>query len=249
MGSDVEAVLVVGGDGTVCEVVNGLMERPLPIVILSSGTENLLAREFRMPTGPEDVARTLLYGESFPCDVGVITTTSHQATRRFLAVTGVGFDAECVARMTRMRRGHITRSDYFWPIWQTFWSHRFPILRVEFDGGVVFEGCGLVIAGVIGRYSVGMRVLPHARYDDGLLDVCIFPCGSRWTLLGHAYRIFTKGHVGRGGVIYHQTRSLRIRSPQEVPIEIDGDVGGALPADVSIIPRAAMFRRPQLRLP
>ena len=234
---DVDAVLVVGGDGTVCEVANGLAGKDVPILILRTGTENLLARELMMPTAPTPVAQTLLYGEPFPYDVGVIND------RRFLIVAGVGFDAECVLRMSRVRTGHITHWDYFWPIWRTFWAHRFPTLRVEVDGACVFEDRGLVLVGVIGRYSAGLRVLAHARYDDGLLDVCILPCTSRTKLATHACRVFCQRHGGRGGTIYRQCRRIRISSEDIVPTEVDGEVGSLLPADCTILPGAARFLR------
>lgn len=247
VGSEVDALLVVGGDGTVCEVVNGLsLERPqsrprrlreptAPIVILAAGLENLLARELGMPTKPDDVARTLLHGQPFACDVGVING------RRFLAVAGIGFDAECIVRLGAVRKGHITHWDYFWPIWRTFWAYRFPTLRIEADGSCIFEGRGLALVGVIARYSAGMRILSQARYDDGLLDVCIFPCASRIKLGAHACRVFRRRHVGRGGVVYRQCSRVRITSPDEVPIEVDGELGGVLPADCTILPGAARF--------
>lgn len=234
---DVDAVLVVGGDGTVCEVANGLAGREVPILILRTGTENLLARELMMPTIPGHIARTLLDGKPFPYDVGVIND------RRFLIVAGVGFDAECVLRMSCVRTGHITHWDYFWPIWRTFWAHRFPRLRVEVDGACVFEDRGLVLVGVIGRYSAGLHVLARARYDDGLLDVCILPCASRTRLATHACRVFCHRHIGHGGTIYRQCRRIRITSEDKVPTEVDGEVGSLLPADCSILPGAASFLR------
>ena len=229
---DVEAVLVVGGDGTVCEVVNGLAERPLPLAILRTGTENLLARELGMPTEPPRVARTLLYGEPIAVDVGVINN------RRFLAVAGAGFDAECIQRLSIRRKGHITHWDYFWPIWRTFWAHRFPTLRIDVDEERVFEGKGFAIFGVIGRYSVGMRVLNRARVDDGLLDICIFPCRSRRGLLTHIARVFLGPHVTGKHTIYRQCRKINITSPSIVPIQVDGEAGGRLPAECSILPHA-----------
>ncbi len=230
-----QAVLVVGGDGTVCEVINGLMARPLPFVILRTGTENLLARELRMPTEPHDVAHTLLRGRPRPLDVGVVNG------RHFLAVTGVGFDAECVHRLTRVRRGHITHGDYFWPVWRTFWAHRFPFLRVEADGDTVFEGPGLALVGVIGQYSIGLRMLAHARPDDGLLDLCVMPCATRAQLLGHAFRALRRRHVEHPGVIYRQGRHIRITSTESVLVEIDGDQGGRLPIECTILPSAARY--------
>lgn len=239
---DVNALLIVGGDGTVSEVVNGLRARAVPIVILRTGTANLLARELGMPATPEGIARTILQGQPVSLDSGVING------RRFLAVAGVGFDAECVRRVTQARRGHITHADYFWPVWRTFFGHRFPMLHVEADGQPFFSGRGLAFIGIIGDYGGFIRILSDAKYDDGLLDLCVFPCASRRTLTCHAYRCFLKRHMGRGGVIYGQCRRIHIHSPEEVPVQIDGDPGGVLPVQVSIEAGGATFlRMPQDR--
>ena len=156
----VDAVLVVGGDGTASEVVDGLAQRSLPIAILRTGTENLLARELAMPTDPDAIAHLLLTGESRPFDVGRVNG------RLFVVVAGVGFDAECVERLSRGRKGHISCWTYFWPTWNTFWSHRFSIITVDADGSTVFEGAGLVLIGAISRYAAGLRIFPRAKLDD-----------------------------------------------------------------------------------
>jgi len=230
-----DAVLVVGGDGTVCEVVNGLMPQEVPVLIYRSGTENLLARELNMPTAPGEVAQTLLKGRPIPYDVGVFND------RRFLVVAGIGFDAECVYRMTRRRTGHITHLDYFWPIWRTFWAHRFPNLRVELDGSPAYEGRGFVILGILPRYSVGMRILADAAYDDGWLDVCIFPCANRIRLIGHAARSLARRHTHRGDVIYRRARHVCVTSSERVHVETDGEHAGFLPAEFGVLTRAARF--------
>ena len=235
--ADVDAVLIVGGDGTLGEVVNGLGDRRVPMLILRTGTENLFAREMEMPIDPAPIAAALLDGEVFSADAGVING------RRFVVVAGIGFDAECVERMNRIRRGHITHLDYFWPVWQTFWAHRYPEISVDTDGERVFEGRGFAIIGGIPRYSLGLRVVARARIDDGLLDICIFPCGSRIKMARHTLRIFRGKHIGRGGVVYRQCREIRIDSPQRVPIEIDGEPGGVLPMACEVLPNAVQFIR------
>ncbi|HNQ25076.1 MAG TPA: diacylglycerol kinase family lipid kinase [Phycisphaerae bacterium] len=228
----VDALLIAGGDGTVSEVVNGLAGHRVPLLILGSGTENLLAKQFGMPTDPARVAAALLYGTPTLTDVGSVNE------RRFLAVVGVGFDAEVVQRLARVRRGHIDYFEYFWPIWRTFWAHRFPWLRVEMEGACVFEGRGLAIVGIIPRYSLGLRILQHARHDDGLLDVCVFPCASRGQLCIHALNVALRRHTKHAGVVYRQCRSVSITSPDRVPVEVDGDAAGYLPVRCSVVPEA-----------
>ncbi|MFQ5590650.1 MAG: diacylglycerol/lipid kinase family protein [Phycisphaerae bacterium] len=256
LNNDVDVVLAVGGDGTVREVVDGVAGRssgsgvgqsrasdePLtpPIVILGTGTENLIATELGMPLTPELVVEAVLSDKSIFCDVGVVNG------RSFLAVTGVGFDAECVARLALVRRGHITHGDYFGPIWQTFWKHRFPRIRVVVDDCCVFDDRGFAMVGVIGRYAAGLRILSDARYDDGLLDVCAFRCSSRIGLLRHAWRILWRRHTACRDVVYRQGRLVSITSPERVQVEVDGDPGGYLPAQCSVIPRAVRFLAPRI---
>ncbi len=236
--SEVDALLIVGGDGTVSEVVSGLAGKNIPCVILPTGLENLLARALNMPCDADRAAETLLHGRPFHIDVGQING------RRFLAIAGIGFDAECVLRMKQIRSGHVSHLSYFWPIWRTYWTHRFPTLQVEIDGSPVFEERGLVLIGNVRRYSLGLHIHANARYDDGLLDVCAFPCSARRTLVKHTWRVFRRWHIGRGGVVYRHCRHIRITSPDTVPIEADGEFAGALPAECTILPRAAQFLRP-----
>ena len=230
IGSEVEALLVAGGDGTAGEVVNGLGPAAPPLLLFRAGTENLAAREFGMPVDPAEVVETLLDSPAIRCDLGEING------RRFLAIAGIGFDAECVMRMSRVRRGHITHADYFWPLWRAFWAYGFPALRFEADGQVIFDGRGLAIIGNISRYSVGMQLLPDAQFDDGLLNLGVFPCSTRIGLVRHSVSALLAGKGGERRAPSWRFRELRVTSCDAVPIEIDGEFGGRLPATCRVLP-------------
>jgi len=235
----VDAVLAVGGDGTVCEVVNGLVGAKTPLAILRTGTENLLARELVMPVEPQRMADLLLRGQPTPHDVGVMNG------RRFLALAGVGFDALCVHRMSAVRRGHITHLDYLGPVLRSVADYDFPMLTVFADGEEVFRDRGLVMMSIIPRYSLGLRVAPDAIADDGLLDVVIYRCRSMFGLLAHTARLFAGKHLEHADVVYARCRSARFECDVPVPIQIDGEPGGFAPAECSILPAAAQFLRPE----
>lgn len=238
--ADTDVVLVVGGDGTVREVVDGLMAvgRRIPVAVLPTGTENLVAKELGMSADPARVAATLLAGRPMACDLGVVNG------RHFLMVTGVGFDAEVVHRVARDREGHITHWTYFWPVWRTFWTHRFPKLAVQADGQPVFEGPALVFIGVTSRFSVGFRICRQAKWNDGMLDLCIYPCRSRPKLLLHAFQTVRGCHDRWEGTVYRKCRKIRIDGDPDVPLEIDGDPGGHLPAEYRVLPAATVFLTP-----
>jgi diacylglycerol kinase (ATP) len=229
------ALLIAGGDGTVREVIDGVVGRVVPLLILPNGTENIVAKYFGMSGDPAAVVDRILSGVSRAVDIGVINGC------RFLTCCGIGFDAEAVSRLHATRQGHITHFDYFWPLWRTFWAHPFPVFRVEVDGRLLFEGSGLAIAGVLPRYALGLRVLARARRDDGLLDVCVYPCASRAGLIRHSLRTLMQRHIRVGGALYAQCRTLRVSADAPVPVQMDGDIAGSLPARCSVIPAGCRF--------
>ena len=112
------------------------------------------------------------------------------------------------------------------------------------NDGPAVDVQGLLIAGNIKRYARNLHVLRDASWNDGLLDVVVFPCSSRWTLLLHAVRVLLRLHVGRGGVTYRRCRRLRVEgNGEDVAVQIDGDQSEALPLNVEVEPGGARFLR------
>lgn len=230
--SHATAVVAVGGDGTVREIVEGLLGRDIALAVLPTGTENLFAKQVRLEPTAECLSEALLNGVTRRIDVGKC------GEKVFLVVGGVGFDAEVVERLTRSRKGHISRLDYFWPIWRTFWDYRFPSVTLKADGEVVFTGAGLVIFGNMPRYGGGLRILPDASCEDGLIDVCIFACENQLQLLGHAARVVFRRHRRSPRCFYLQAKQIQISSGSRLGVQLDGDLAGELPLTVHLIPQA-----------
>ena len=90
----------------------------------------------------------------------------------------------------------------------------------------------------IARYSIGLRICKLAKYNDGLLDVCIYLCDEQIKLLAHAWRTVWRRHIGHKDVIYRQGRVVRVSSDVDVPFETDGDPAGNLPVEYRIVPDA-----------
>jgi diacylglycerol kinase (ATP) len=233
-----DAVIGVGGDGTICEIINGLTGSAVPLIIWPTGTENLVAKSLGFKPDPALAAACVLQGQDRPLDVGIANGQS------FLVVAGVGFDAEVVHRLVRQRRGHITHLSYFWPLWRTFWGHRFPQVRVFTETRLLWEGRGMVFLGNMARYALGLPVVRDAQPDDGLLDLCIFSCRDRRQLIAHSIRTAFGRHVEHPDVRYARARLVRVESPESVPVELDGDPAGTLPLTVSVRPGAVRVRVP-----
>lgn len=238
---DAEAVMVVGGDGTINEVVNGLAGRPIPMAVVPAGTENLLAKELHLPADPAKVVKMLCDRRVVACDVGSINGHC------FLLIIGVGFDGEVVRRLAATRTGHISHLSYFWPLWRTFWEHDFPQMRITEQGQEIFNGSGLAFVGNISRYAVGLRICRDADFNDGLLDLVVFRCGDQPNLLLHAAMTLLRRHPLRGNVLYRQVRDIRIETDHPVPTQIDGDPGPATPVNIKVLPGQARLIVPTPR--
>ena len=232
---DFNCALVVasGGDGTVREVAHGLEGSDKPLLIMPSGTENLLANELGFDEKLKTLIRTFDAGYIRPLDLGNVNG------RCFTSIAGFGFDGEVVKRVSEQRDGHINHFDYFWPIWRTFWGYEFGSMIVEVDGEEIYDGPGLVFVGNISRYAVGLQILHYADFSDGLLDVCIYKCASRLHLIKHSIMTVFKHHANCRDVIYRQGKNINVSSNiNTIRTEIDGDPGPALPVKINVIPHA-----------
>lgn len=233
-------VVCAGGDGTVREVAHGLEGSDKPLLIVPSGTENLVANELGFDAKLKTLVDTFDVAFTRFFDLGKING------RCFAAVAGFGFDGEIVKQVSEKRNGHIDHFDYAWPIWHTFWRHQFPSMRVEVDSQEIFNGRGLVFVGNISRYAVGMQLLHDADFSDGLLDICIYKCSSKIRLVKHSVMTVLKRHTSCGDVIYRQGKNVTITSNEGyIDSEVDGDPGGGLPAKIEIIPQAVKVMVPR----
>jgi diacylglycerol kinase (ATP) len=231
---DCKLVVGCGGDGTIREIAHGLEGSGKPLLVLPCGTENLLANELGFN---EKVETTIEAFESDcikPLDLGSVNG------KCFTSIAGFGFDGEVVKRVSAKRFGHINHLDYFWPIWRTFWSHEFPKLKVIVDGEEIYDGKCMAFVGNISRYAIGLKILRSADFGDGVLDVCVYNCGSRLRLFKHAMMTLFKLHTRRPDVVYRQGKHIEItaRGGRSVDCEIDGDPGPDVPINIEIIAQA-----------
>jgi YegS/Rv2252/BmrU family lipid kinase len=237
---DCALIVVVGGDGTVREVAHGLEGSDKPLLIIPYGTENLLASELGFDEKLKTLIRTFEAEYVRPLDLG------RSNGRCFTSIAGFGFDGQVVDRVHRQRSGNINYLDYFWPIWRAFWEYKFKPMKVEVDGEEIFEGRGLVFVGNISRYAMGLKILQHADFGDGLLDVCIYKCASQLHLAKHSAMTVLKRHAKGRDVIYRQGKDICVSSDDTgIMTEIDGDPGPPLPAQITVIPHAVNVMVPQ----
>ncbi len=229
VGPELERVVVVGGDGTVSEVLEGLRQHELPILIVPMGTANVMGLDLKLP---RDAARALavLHGDQRQkIDVARV----NGAALSFL-VTGVGIDALVVRRLEELRRGPITHWSWVRAAASVFLHYREPRLSVELDGVPVEGRFGFVIFSNVIHYG-GLRVLSaDRRLDDGLFDAYLFRGCGRFGLLAHGLRALGPGFPS-SRCERHRARRIRVSSETPVPYQVDGDLGGLTPLEVEVL--------------
>ena len=225
-----DLVVVVGGDGTLNEVVNGL-EADLPVALYPLGTGNVLAKELRLPRRIGPFCDMVAGGRERLVDVAAL------GPRRFVSMVGVGFDAAVARAVHEARDGAIRMMSYVAPLVRAWTRYRFPPVRVSLDGGEAIESAGFVLVSNVRSYGGPLVVTPDAVPDDGLLDVCVLPRGSRVRYL-RALAAFLLGlQHSLSGARYHRARSVHVTADERVPCQVDGDPAGFLPAAIEVLDR------------
>ena len=254
-----DRVLAVGGDGTMQEVANGLMNAGGGTMgVVPCGRGNDLARSLNIPLGV-DAALVIALGETTTAmDLGRAWRTddgqepeggSTGAPRHFVAAGGVGFDAQVAWAMAGPRpfwqKG---RAGYFLGTLaelQRFHNQRLRIVLELADGEQVVEQTALMAAFANGPfYGGGMRICPEATLSDGLLDVCVVGDLTRAQAIRELPGIYEAKHVRNPKVAFYRARALTISSDQATRIHLDGEPFGSLPLRAEAIPAALQIAVP-----
>ncbi len=234
------AFVGVGGDGTAAELVNRTPPG-LPLAMLPSGNENLLAKHLHWAASPDELCRTLFEGTLAQFDAGCANG------RLFLVMVGCGFDADVVRRVHSHRSGHIRTRDYFKPILHSIRTYEYPVIEVAYDAATYpggqkarFHDSGRwLFVFNLPCYGGGLRIAPQANGSDGLLDVCLFRRGSLWHGLRYAGGIVLRRHQRMPDVRMHRVERITVTAEGEVPFQLDGDPGGTLPVQIETMPGRA----------
>ncbi len=238
----VGTLVVAGGDGTLNEVINGLNDPSrIPIVLLPTGTSNVIAKELSLPSKPEAAAAILEKGEVRRIDMGLIDE------RRFLAFVSVGIDAMIAEELLRARKTVIGYRRYIRPVLKVLAHYHMPELMVSVDGGDVLEG-GLVLVSNTRNYGGILRIADQAHCDSGHLDVCVFPKGTL-AGFGRVYLAASRARVSRlEEVSYLTGRQIFIDSVEPVPVQIDGDYYGRTSVLINLRPSRVPMVVPSISL-
>jgi diacylglycerol kinase family enzyme len=247
----------------VAEIVNRVPDG-VPVTVLPLGTENLLAKYLGIGREVESVGETIAGGKIVRLDAGLAISrgaSGASRSRLFVLMASCGLDADVIYRLEQNRRGHISHLTYVKPIVAAFRNYKYPPLRITVRsgglGGVSSDHA--VDQSFVARwmflfnlpcYARGLAFTPRASGDDGHLDLCTFERGSFWSGMRYLAAVLRGKHDRLADCTLRRVIGLRVETGEDshdepVPFQLDGDFGGRLPLEISILPRRLTLIVPQ----
>jgi diacylglycerol kinase (ATP) len=240
----------VGGDGTLNEVVNGLMRAggATEIATIPLGTGMDFVRTYGIPTKFDDAVRTALKGATRTIDVGRV---SYQAwdgadAERYVANVGsVGMSAAVAQRANGMSKTLGGKATFFYALVRVFLEWQNTLVTVELDGGERREARMHDVIVANGQWHGGkMWLAPDAQPDDGLFDVVLIGDITKLDFVTTAPKIYRGTYLSHPKVDLLRSRAVTVDAPERLPIELDGEQVGTTPVRFEIVPRALRVRVP-----
>jgi diacylglycerol kinase (ATP) len=241
--ADSDALVVLGGDGTVHQVLPALAGTGVAFGIIPAGTGNDGAASLGLPTDPlaaaDAITDALAERRVRQVDLGRVDTDT--GPRWWLTVLCAGFDSAVNERANSMRwlRGP-RRYDLAIAIEAVRLGPRRYTLTL--DGTERVLDATIVTVCNTPRYGGGKLIAPDARIDDGVFEVCVIAPVSRRTLARLAPKLDRGGHVGHPAVTFH--RATRVGLSVDRPAYADGEWIGALPLETECVPAALTVLAP-----
>ncbi len=238
-------VVALGGDGTISEVADGVLAsgKPVDLGIIPHGTGGDFRRTLDLPEDIREAGRRVRDSAARVVDAGKVTFST--GVRHFVNVASFGFSAEVASRANRSSKSFGAKAAFLGATLRALASHDNADLFVSVDGAAGRRMT--VLLGAVGNgrfFGGGMKICPDSRLDDGLLDLVTVGDLGRVEILAKIHRLYAGTHLTMDDVQLTRGRSIVVTPAdgRTIPVEIDGETPGTLPATFEIVPGALRLR-------
>jgi YegS/Rv2252/BmrU family lipid kinase len=244
-----ELLVAVGGDGTLNEVVNGLVRSgsDAQVATIPLGTGMDFVRSYGIPTSFDDAVRNAVDGTSRRIDVGRVAYrewSGGEAERFFANVGSVGMSAAVAERANGMSKALGGKATFFYALVRVFFEWENTVISVQLDDAKREARMHDVIV-ANGRWHGGAMLLaPEAKQDDGLFDVVLIGDVTKRDFVTTAPKIYKGTYLAHPKVELLRSRSVAVDAPDRLPIELDGEQVGTTPVRFEVVPHAVRVRVP-----
>ena len=227
----------IGGDGTMHEVVNGMMNREdghkLPIGLVTGGTGNSFMHDLDC-LDPVKAAKRIITNRRRPIDLARVNANGEILYAFNIVGWGMPTDINIIAEKMRWLGGQ--RYNVASLIEIIAFRERFATLIIE--GNRTVGDFGFILGCNTIHTGKGMKMAPMAQLNDGYIDLIVAHKASRWKLFKMFPKVFSGKHIADPIVEYHQVKSFSIIPKVDNILNIDGEMIGSTPIDVDVIPSA-----------
>ena len=240
-------IIVVGGDGTMNEVVNGCFRQTvcpttdITLSIITVGTGNDWGRLFGIPFEYEGAIKIIKNGSKHLQDTGIVEYFhgAQKEHRYFINIAGLGFDAVVVSRTNLQKeKGRSGKSLYLWSLFRSLLTYKHTQVEVIIDGTPIRNKVFTISLG-IGKYSGGgMMQTPHAITDDGLFDVTIINKIRKGDIIMSLKMLYDGTILEHPKIEGYTGKHILIDSDPLIHLEADGESLGHSPIEFNIIPKS-----------
>lgn len=253
-----DLIIAAGGDGTVSEVADGLINAAAEgynsaLGVLPCGTGTDFARGLGLSEAHEVAIRRMAASKGRPIDAGRICYVDDHgalASRHFINIASVGVSG-AVARAVNAdtRKGRVSaKALFYWRTVSEFIRFRFQEVRITIDDGEPIEARVALVVAANGRFfGAGMMVAPDAALDDGQFDIVILRAAGKLGLIRDISLLYGGRHRDHPAVTILRGRKLAVEPTagnggERMVVEADGEAPGRIPATFEILPGALMLR-------
>jgi len=238
--------LVCGGDGTLNEIVNGVMKQDLvptqeiTIGLIPIGTGNDWGRTWNLSRNLEHSISIIEKGKTVIQDAGkVVFDAQPGSSIWFVNVAGCGFDAAVAyAANKEKEKGNSSVLTYINQLIKTLFKYDVVNCEINIDGKTVSSELFAVLVG-IGKFAGNkMKLVPNAIADDGLFDITLAHKISPWKVIWNFPKLFNGKFLDLKEVEVFRGREISIQAQKDVYFQADGESMGKAPLHISIVPKA-----------
>lgn len=213
---NVDAIVCAGGDGTINEVVNGMVDSKIPLAIIPFGTGNDLCRSLNIPPDPLETVINLAKGRMTSIDLGKVNN------HYFANIASVGIDAEIASWVNNNRWAKSPIIYDLGMVYKLILNKNYH-LNIKIDDKEITKDCTLVAVANGNYYGKGQKIAPKAKINDGFFDIVIISSMSRLEIIKNVSLLKEGKHIDNPKVSIYKAKNIIIESENIISGQYDGE--------------------------
>lgn len=232
-------VIAVGGDGTVNEVLNGIVHTGATLGVIPAGSGNDFVRSIPVSSDINQSIYNMIYGIEKKVDLGICNE------RYFINVASVGLDTEVAARTQKTKKYFSGSLAYTLSALYTIFTYKGWNMQIKVDGNIIKVKTLLTAIANGKYYGGGVMPTPKAKIDDGYLDVCHISHMSKLKMFMVLPKYMKGKHTDLSEVTLTKGRNITINCDTSFPLNLDGEVFYVDKAEFSILEKSINVIMPE----